>query len=427
MAISPLAGIADNVLSTFVNTTVRAATTRQAFTSLFLPEQLQDPTSSLSSNELVSLLLGSRNTLLDLSSTAARLDLGNPLALFHGAAVTSSNPNAIAADVQSGISSASRPETATYSLTVSQVALAQSNVGTALSSTATSGFQTGVNTARFLQKGVTTDVSFTVGAADSNLTVLNGFAAAVNAASGLDVTAAVRTDATAGTSRLVLTSRYTGTTNGFTVSDQAATPATNAGVASATTSAQNAAYTLNGAAFTSDTNEFYLGTYANLHLDLLTTTSSAVVIAVKPDVSQLSSAIGSLADAYNGARSLFDAFQSVNPAVSSQLSSVVERLRGDLGRIGISVGSDGGLSVDSSALTTALSQHYATVVRTIGEGRGLAPDLRSVADVMLARPSAQIAPLPAFQAGYAPQLLSGAYAKRLDNLRFTGLLIDALS
>lgn len=427
MALSALAGIADNVLSAFVNNTIQAGTTRQAFSSLFLPEQLSDPTSRLSSSELVSLLLGSRSSLEGLSTAAARLDAANPLSLFHGAAVSSSNTTAITAHVQAGISSASRPETATYTLTVSQIALAQSNVGTSLTSTATSSFGTGTNTARFVQNGVTTDVSFSVGASDSNLTVLTSFASAVNAASGLDVTAEVRSDAVAGTSRLILTSGYTGTTNTFTVANQSATPITNAGVASATTSAQNAAYTLDGATLTSDTNDVYLGAYASLRLTLQTTTSSAVVVTVKPDTSQLSSAIASLADAYNATKALFDVYRDVNPAVSGHLSSVVERLRGDLEGIGVTVGANGSLAVDAAALTDALEQRYDTVFRTIGDARGLATDLRSVADIALARPSAEIAPLPAFQAGYAPQLLAGAYATRLNDLRLTGLLIDALS
>ena len=152
MPLNPLAGIADNVLASFVARTVQAGMTREAFTSLFLPETFRDQTTQLSSTELVSLLLGSRRALVGLSTAAERLDIASPLALFHGAGVSSSNSAAVSAEITAGISSSSRPETATYSFTVAQVALAQANVGSALSSNAVTAFTAGTNTARFVQK-----------------------------------------------------------------------------------------------------------------------------------------------------------------------------------------------------------------------------------------------------------------------------------
>lgn len=426
MASSAIAGIADRVLTAFVAPTAMTGTSRDAFTSLFLPESLRDQTAQLSGNDLVSLLLGSRRSLLGLSSAAERLDVAHPLSLFHGAGVTSSNSAAVTADITSGISAGTKPETADYNITIGQLALAQSNVGTALTGADANGFTAGTNTVRFVQHGITTDVSFTVTGGQSNLSVLNAFASAVNASTS-NVKANVRSDAIAGTSRLVLTSRLTGTTNAFTLSDVTGSAVSNAGVDTTTTSAQNAAYNINGEVFSTDSNDFYLGAYANLRINLTAASSSAVVVSVKPDVSRLVNAISTLTNAYNTAKSLFETYRDINPAVSAHLGTVADRLQHDLANIGITVNSSGSFDVDTDDLKAALTARYGTVQRVIGEPHGLAPDLRSIANTMLARPSAEVAPLPAFQAGYTPQLLAGSYATRLDGIRLTGLLVDALS
>ena len=105
-------------------------------------------------------------------------------------------------------------------------------------------------------------------------------------------------------------------------------------------------------------------------------------MSVKPDVSRLAHALSGLADAYNAAKSLFDTYRDLNPAVSSHLATVVERLRTDLEQIGIAVGASGTLDVDTDEVADALTSHYGTVLRIIGEPRGLAPDLRSIADMV---------------------------------------------
>jgi hypothetical protein len=425
MPTTAVASIADNVLAAFVAGNARTGASADSFASLVLPEQLRSPAAALSPRDLVTLLLNVRSSLLDLSTAAARLDLADPTSAFFGGIVTSTDTSVLLGQVTPGVSLDSRPTKASYTFTVSQIAVAQANVGSALTSDAVNSFTTGTNTFRITQNGSTTDVSFDVGASDTNLTVLTSAAAAVNAIDSLGVSAAVNTDALAGTSRLVLSSKYTGTTNAFSVSDVANTPGSDGGFLNATTSAQNAAYTLNGTSLTSESNDLYLGSYANLKVTLYATSSSAVTVTVNPDTPQISGAVSSLVSAYNGAKSLFDSYGDLYSTAAFQLGHAAARLRSQLANIGIDQ-SGGRLSIDASRLDNALSEFLDVVQRTIGDSGGFARDLHSIADTLLAQGSAAMAPLPPFRAGYTPQLLVGAFSSRLDTIGLIGNLVDAL-
>ena len=418
--------VADNLLASIVSNALAGAATRQAFASLLLPPALTDASAALPARDLVSRLYGARSNLLGLSSSADRLDSANPLSTFYTATVTTSDASALKGDVVSGISSETTPEKTSYTFTVSQLATAQANVGSALDSATTSSFTAGTNTLRVTQNGTTTDVSFTVGASDSNETVLTSLASAINDTDGLGVSASVLTDAAAGTSRLVVTSTTTGTTHAFTLSDVANTAVADAGATNATTAAQNASYTQNGTALTRDTNDFYLGTYANLHVQFLSTTSSPVTLTVGTDTSQLESAVASLVHDFNAARSFFGSAGDAYAGVTDELDRASFRLRGTLQNIGIDLSSDGSLSIDSDRFHTALTQNLAGVQSALGDARGFARNVHLLADQALSTPTVATSPLPPFQAGYAPQQLLGAFANHLQSLQHTGLLVNAL-
>jgi flagellar hook-associated protein 2 len=418
--------VAESLLSSIVSNALQGAATRQAFASLLLPPSLSDPSATLPARDLVSLLYGTRSNLLGLSSSAERLDSANPLSAFYTATVASSDSGAVTGDVVAGISSETTPEKATYTFTVSQLAVAQANVGSALDSDTTSSFTTGTNTLRITQAGTTTDVSFTVGAGDSNETVLTTLASAINDTDGIGVSASVLTDAAAGTSRLVVTSTTTGTTHAFTLSDVTNTAVADAGVTNATTAAQNAAYTQNGTALTRDTNDFYLGTYANLHVQFQSTTSSSVTLTVGTDTSQIAGAVTSLVQDFNSARSFFASAGDAYAGLTDQLDRASFRLRGTLHNIGIDLTNDGSLSVDADRLDTALTQNLGGVQAALGDAGGFARNVHLLADQTLATPTAATSPLPPFQAGYAPQQLLGAFATRLQSLQQRGLLVNAL-
>jgi flagellar hook-associated protein 2 len=425
MPVSSLTPFADNVLSSLVSSALQTSPARDAFQSLFLPPQLTHAAARLSTDALVGLLSTARQSLLSLSTSAARLDLADPTSALFTATVTSS-ASAVDGTIVAGISRDTTPEKTSYAFTVSQLARAQANTGTALDADETNGFTVGTNSVRFTQNGTTTDVDFTVAAGETNVEVLGNFAAAVNAKSGLGVSASVDEDPVAGTARLVLVSETTGTTNAFTVADLAGAPVTDAGVGSATTSAQNAAYTLDGTAYTRETNDFYLGTYANLHVELRATTSDTVTLTVDTDTTQVASAVTTLVADFNAANGFFDQWADVYPSAAAHLGQLGFRLQGQLATIGITLGASGSLSVDTAKLDDALGRSFDRVQSILGDAGGFAKELRLLADRELATPAAHAASQPPFQAGYAPHVFAGDYAARLQDLHLTGLLVNAL-
>jgi hypothetical protein len=112
--------------------------------------------------------------------------------------------------------------------------------------------------------------------------------------------------------------------------------------------------------------------------------------------------------------------------VSDQLDAAAFRLRATLGNVGIDVRGDGSLSIDTSRLDTAITQHLGSVQQALGDVGGFAKNVHLIADQTLATPSVATSPLPPFQAGYAPQQLFGAFATRLQSLQHLGLLVNAL-
>jgi flagellar hook-associated protein 2 len=424
MSISALTGLADTLLATLLQRSLSASHASD-LASLFLPPQLADPTATLSASDLAAQLSGARGRLLDLTTAATALDLANPTSVFFSATISSSDSSVATGAVIAGTSPSTTPATASYTFTVSQLAVAQANVGTALSSNTANGFQSGTNTFQVTQNGVSTNVSFSVTNGDSNLTVLTNMAAAINNNSALGITASVHTDAGAGTSQLVVQAKQTGTANTFTLTDVSKSAISDAGVASATTAAANASYTQNGVALTSSTNELYIDTGAQVKVTLLSTSSTPVVLTVGPDKSLISGAIASLATAYDSAKGFFDS-STLYPGTAAQLGSVVSRLRAQLSNIGVMVGAGGGLSVDSTALSNAITRSPSAVQQALGDVGGLAKELRAIGDTQLSQGNAGMGPVPPFNPGYAPRVLAGMFASRLQGLRATGLLVDAL-
>lgn len=422
MAITGIATPADNIVSALIQSTLSKSLGRRDPLSLFLGQL-----SSSAGPDLAALLRQVTSNLVNLSTAAAVLDLANPTSTFFATVASSSNTGVITAQTVSGISLDTTAPAGAYSFTVSQVAVTQSNVGTALSSNQTNGFTTGTNTFQVAQNGVNTNVSFTVGAADTNLTVLTNMAAAINNTQGLGVSASVNTDQVAGTSRLVVQSKVTGTTNAFTLTNVSQTPVTNAGVGTATTAAVNASYTQNGVALSSQTNDFYLGSNANLHVTLLNTTASSVVVTVGPDTSQLQGAITTLVNAFNTAKAFFDGQADLYPGASLQLNSAVFRLTGQLSGIGINVAGDGSLSVDSTKLASVLVKSPTQVQAALGDVGGLAKNLHSIADTLLQNPLGLAEPSPPPGQPGLPRVLAAAFADRVASQQLNGLLVSIIA
>jgi flagellar hook-associated protein 2 len=419
-------GLVDSLINDLVSQSAGAAFAPAAFAARVLPSALTDSSASLAGSPLADLLSTARASLLGLASTARQLDLASPLSAFFSASATSSNPSAILAQATPGSSVTTAPPQATYTFSVSQVAVAQANVGSALPSNGTGTFAAGTDTIGVTQHGVTTDVSVAVGANDTNATVLANLAAAINDTPGLGVTASVLTDPIAGTSQLVVEAATTGTASAFSLSDVAGTAVASAGVGNATTAAANASFTENGTALTSSSNDLYLGDLGQLHVTLLAPTAAPVTVTIGPDTSQITAAIASFVDAFNGAQAFFGAHADTFPGVGAELSSLAARLAPQLATIGIATAPDGTLSIDAAKLAAAVGQQLGSVRTVLADVGGLASEASAIATTRLQNPLTTVAPLPPRTPGFVPQRLAAQFGGELASLRLTGLLVDAL-
>jgi flagellar hook-associated protein 2 len=356
-----------------------------------------------------------------LSAAAAKLDLADADSALRARAVTSTDPSAVTGTAEPTSTAAARGSGPKVTVTVAQVAVAQANVGRAQSSAQTTSLAAGTYTVQISRAGVGTAVSFTVREGDSNTTVLGSFAAAVNASSRGDVVASVERDAAAGTSRLVLAGRRTGTDAAFTITDLAGSAVAAAGVGGAARAAANAVYTVNGVAATAQTNEVTAG---EMHLVLRGASAAPVVLTVGPATTRVEEAAADLVEAYGEARRVFDAHADRYPREAAALRQAVDDLRGALGRVGLEAGRDGGLSLDRGALRAAVADAPGRVRAVLGEAGGLAHALRAGAETALGAPGGLELPRAAALASYRRQGGHGALASLV---RASGGLVDALA
>jgi len=273
---------------------------------------------------------------------------------------------------------------ATYSVGVSQMAKAQLNAGTALNSAAPVGLAAGTYSLT-IQSGTNQyPVSFTVNAGDTNQTVINNLAQAINGA-GAGVTASVVNDAVNGTSQLVVQAKATGTANAFTLSDTVGTAVAYAGVGAPSTAAADAVYTLNGIGETSSSNTITVDSgLVNLTFSGL---GSGATVTVSPDKQALSTAIGGLVSAYNNLVTFSAQNQQyVSPVVSARLAQAYEGSSADLSSIGITVNPDGTLAIDQNKLSGTLSTDYELVRSALGGVNGLATAAQSLATAITSSP-----------------------------------------
>ncbi|HHW41592.1 MAG TPA: flagellar filament capping protein FliD [Syntrophomonadaceae bacterium] len=309
------------------------------------------------------------NTLVTLNNYARQLwEASQPLQLSTGNNVflkrtaTSSAPNAVTAQAKPGAT------LATYTINICQIATAQQNLGTALASNAATGLAAGSYTFNLQVGGKTYTVSFSVKTGDTNLTVLTSMADALNAA-GAPVTAKVATDTVAGTSRLVLTARNTGTGNAFTLTDVNGTAVAYTGANTVSVAAANAGYTVSGVPYTSQSNTVYLDSL-KLTLNLLAPVSSATV-TVAPDTQAINNAINNFVAAYNNLITFAaQNLQYINPRLLSSLKQAYQGA--NLAAIGITRNPDGTLVINQSTLTNAIQNNLGLIENAFSGINGLA-------------------------------------------------------
>ena len=274
------------------------------------------------------------------------------------------------------------PASANYLVNVTSLAQAQSIASTPVADP-TAAIGTGTLT---IQAGAWNagGTSFTGSSAapitvtiDSTNDSLNGIAAAINSAANGTVNASVVTDSSG--SRLVLSSANTGAANGFSVTAGGALAqfayAPGATTMTSSQSAADASFSVNGLALTSATNSVssvISGVTLNLNLP-----NSVSQIQVGTDPKAVTDSVNGFISAYNSLITLTNqltSFSATSNTASiltgdSPTRNMISTLQGVLGsqwqttgtgpsylaQIGVSVNTDGTLSLDSTKFQSALS------------------------------------------------------------------------
>jgi len=367
---------------------------------------------ALATGELVDVLGRARGALLRLAEVARTLDASSGMSVFSAAIVRSSDPGAVRGRVLAGLDLARHPAGADWRIRVSRLAAAQKNAGTGVPSGGVGALTAGPHVVRIVQAGTSSDVRFTVHGGETNAQALARFAAAVNDAAGLGVRASVIGDEAADMSRLVLTARATGATQAFAVTDLDGSAVAEAGVATATTRAANAVYTLDGAVLTAETNVIRIGPDGRVEITLAGLTADTVGVSVAANVARIGAAVTALVRSYNAARRFFDAHADLFAGTAAALRSLGSRFRAALGSVGAAPGGGGGLALDDVALGAALRDALPMVRDALGGEAGLAAALAGLAERQLAAAGGGLEPLPG--AGYTthPAMHQGVTASR---------------
>lgn len=361
------------------------------------------------------------STLIALNSSASNLlqaskpfDLASSSNVFKQTIATSSTPN-ITAKSQLGATSA------TYNISVSQIATAQQNIGSSLTSNAASTLAPGTYSFNIQSNSKSYSVSFAVTAGDTNQTVLANMSKAISS-SGAPVTASVNNNTTLGTSNLVINANNTGTNNSFTLTDVTGTAVAYTGANTIQTASANALYSINGVSNTSQSNTVYTD---NQKLSFtFSGTATNATVTVSPDTQSISSAINNFVTNYNNLMTFARQNQQyISPVVSSRLQQSYQYRAADLKSIGITQNSDMTLSVDQTKLNDALKNNFGLVQSAFSGVNGIAVNTSQLARSISTSPlTAYANPLSLMQNSYSTIYNS---LGKLNNLYLFSQLLPA--
>ena len=284
-----------------------------------------------------------------------------------------------------------------YSVDIGQLAQAQQIVSNPFAGSSTA---IGTGTLKLSLGGS----SFNLTISSSNDT-LSGIASSINGAignPGIQASVVTGTDGT----HLVLTSSLTGASNNIQVAETDGGSGLSAltyssgspGNYRVQTAAQDASFSISGVAYTSASNTV-TGALSGVTLDLLAKTTSTATLSVATDASTVEANISAFVTAYNTLQGSFASLGSYNSTTSTAgpmmgdalLSGVQNQVRSvlyglvdtgsstynSLASIGITTNPDGSLSVNSVALSSALTSDFTAVSQLFSGPGGIASTLNA--------------------------------------------------
>lgn len=305
---------------------------------------------------------GLKSNAADLKGAVSALTNGSA---FRQTAITSSDTKAL--EIKS--TGPGRINAQDMQVEISQVASGQVNQGQELAQNAKAGLS-GYQQFAIEANGKSYQFSVNISAGDSNQAVQQKMADAINKRD-IGITANVDVDNKEKTSSLRLQAQGTGDSdaNRFSIRDVAGEMVSKTGAATVTQDAQNAVYSVNsGPERTSQSNEVYLG--GGVSGTLKQTTDEALSVSAQLDLGQIMEHVTEMISSFNAlvdtARSNADIGNA--STLERKLSSAAGNYASSLSAIGVTMGSDGYMSMDKDKLTGAIQSGAAKDFFTQGGG-----------------------------------------------------------
>ncbi len=240
--------------------------------------------------------------LSSLRSVANDFRWGDTLSPINTFTTASTDPTVVT--ITAGSNAADGP----HAVTVSTLAAAHSVVSTEFEGAATTAWA-GTHTFQLEQDGVIHEITVTTDAEDTNAQAMRKVVTAINDGDA-DVTATLAvTDALSGGTRLLITSRSSGTTSLISeMADTSGTRAATLGLAGGSSignyasntvqEAADASFTIDGLAFVSAENRVE-DALTGITIDLVGVSSDPVAVTIERDVEAVTASVQGLLDAYN--------------------------------------------------------------------------------------------------------------------------------
>lgn len=284
-----------------------------------------------------------------------------------------------------------------FDVQVNNIASGQISQSSEMKSSQTSSFDTGRNSMRLLTEDGAFDISFSVGAKDTNEDSLNAAAKSVNNAK-TGVTASVVSQN--GKSSLRLTSDKTGEMAAFELESLNGSTAAEKLNMSTSQKAQDASYKINGTSYTSADNTVSIPNGRGSTMTLQGAGSASLTRGV--DASKVVSAAQNFATAYNKAMSHLTSGSADGSGVSKALNLIGNNrmtamsvanygtyASSRLNSMGISIDDKGKMQIDSEKLTKAVKESPSLVQSALSGYGGLADSTRQNAEAAKRIPDAQ--------------------------------------
>lgn len=314
----------------------------------------------------------------DLTSSARKIISNADTGTFAQKIASSEDSTKVTAAVKNGA------HDTTYELKVDQIAAAQVNMGNIVNKTQASSVQAGTNTITITAGGKAKDIDFSVTAGDSNETVLNKMAKAINDSQS-GVNAVVVKNSSNNDIKLQLTSNKTGTDNVFSITDKTGNAVASTGVNNITANAVDAKYKINNVGYTSNSNDVAADN-GRVTFTLKSSTTNAIKVKVKQDSSKIGEDINNFVEDYNNLVKDAKSSGMNNNAVLRGITSVVNRNKNNLDKMGITINEDNTLSVDKNKLNYKIENDIKTVKDTFNSYQGVAAKVQNYSNSIAKNP-----------------------------------------